>query len=99
MTPYPTQKECEHGVVEKYCFNCKFKEKYGMKIEIFNNHHYVRLKDVETLRQNDIKSHVGELEGMKVDVYDGGYTKSDGGDFIKVSDILSYFESLNKEIT
>ena len=39
--------ECEHGSVRKYCFNCRFKEKYGMKIEMFEGHHYVRLKDVE----------------------------------------------------
>ena len=38
---------CEHGVAKEYCFNCRYKEKFGMKIEMFNNHHYVRLKEVE----------------------------------------------------
>ena len=43
----PIEEECEHEVVKKHCFNCRFTEKYGMKIEMFNKHHYVRLKDVE----------------------------------------------------
>ncbi len=54
MTPSPLtsfrqqiEKKCSHGVVEKFCFNCRFKERRGMKVEMFNSHHYVRLKDAE----------------------------------------------------
>lgn len=39
--------KCEHDVIGKYCFNCKLKAKHGMKVEMFDNHHYVRLRDAE----------------------------------------------------
>ena len=47
IVPTDTSSNCEHGVVKEYCFNCRFTEKYEMKVKMFNNHHYVRLKDVE----------------------------------------------------
>ena len=56
--------KCEHGVVAKYCFNCKFKEKYGMKVEMFNNHHYVRLREVDALLLSQKKQSFKEKEEM-----------------------------------
>jgi hypothetical protein len=39
--------ECEHGVAKEYCFSCRFIVKNGLKIEMFDGHHYVRLKHAE----------------------------------------------------
>lgn len=59
--------KCEHGVNSITCFNCRFKEKFGMKIEMFNGHHYVRLKDVEANRRKELEGllrEVGEDEPL-----------------------------------
>lgn len=74
-------KNCEHGVVEKYCFNCKFKEKYGIKVEMFEGHHYVRLKAVESLLfqateeavRGSEKSFKKELEWLKRRLHDHSF--------------------------
>ena len=66
----PTEsEECRHGVKDKkYCFNCKFTEKYDMPIEMFNSHHYVRLKHVEKVLQDQRKKLIERVEGMKEDI-------------------------------
>ncbi len=58
-----SSENCEHGVAKKYCFNCRYTEKFGMKIEMFNNHHYVRLKDVEA-HHSDLKQRVEGMKGL-----------------------------------
>lgn len=68
------EEKCEHGVVKKWCFNCRFKESNGMKVEMFNGHHYVRLKDAQTAITNEttriLKGVVGKIEN--IDVTGGG---------------------------
>ena len=63
---------CEHGVNSKYCFNCKFKVSYGMNVEMFNDHHYVRLKDVnksfDSLLSKQREEWVKMVENLRVDM-------------------------------
>lgn len=64
------REKCEHGVNGKHCFNCRFKEKHKMKIEMFNGHHYVRLKHAEKAIK-EAKSEVEKERKFILNVLDG----------------------------
>ena len=58
--PQTYTEKCEHKVVSKYCFNCRFKNWKTLNVEMFGQHHYVRLKGLERLLKESIAQAIAE---------------------------------------
>lgn len=55
-TCHTPPEECQHGVVKKYCYNCKPQKFMGkIPVVVIDNHHYVRIKGLQDFIAQEIR--------------------------------------------